>query len=246
MISILLRLRLPAAFILGYIALDAVSFIDPLHGLNITPWNPAPALAMVYLIHRERMAFLSLSAALLIGEWWIRGLPPEPGPSFLSIMVLAVGYLVLGKALRHKLRPGDLLDDRLSLLSWLFIVAIGTCLVSMLYLTTLVAVRLLPSEGWQRGVLQFWVGDGVGIAVTMPLVWWLSSQRGRALLRAAVGRIETVGYVLLGFSVWSGHLPLAAREDSSCSTCSLSPSSGRLPDRVWLVPSFLHQLFRLG
>ena len=45
---------LPWAVVVGYVLvfliLDWASFIRPLQGLNITPWNPQPALALS-LIH---------------------------------------------------------------------------------------------------------------------------------------------------------------------------------------------------
>ncbi|HSG23128.1 MAG TPA: ATP-binding protein, partial [Azonexus sp.] len=49
----------------------------------------------------------------------------------------------------------------------------------------------------------FWVGDGVGITVAMPLFWWLTSERGRLLLRSSILRWETLGYVILSlFALW--------------------------------------------
>ncbi|MBS1211245.1 MAG: integral rane sensor signal transduction histidine kinase, partial [Proteobacteria bacterium] len=35
--------------LVGYIVLDWASYINPLHDLSITPWNPAPALGLLYL-----------------------------------------------------------------------------------------------------------------------------------------------------------------------------------------------------
>lgn len=192
------NISLPLCFIALYVALDAISFIDPLHGLNITPWNPAPALGMVYLVRKGKAAWLPLIAALFIGELAIRGIPAPVHARLFSVLVLAAGYLLLGNIFQLRLDQGTLLDDRSSLLNWLFLVALGTLAVSLVYLTTLAMVGLLPAGGWQTGVFQFWVGDGVGIAVTMPLIWWLSSQRGRVLIKAAAIRLETLGYSILG------------------------------------------------
>ena len=38
------------AFLAGYVVLDWVSFIDPVGPLGITPWNPAPGLALFLLL----------------------------------------------------------------------------------------------------------------------------------------------------------------------------------------------------
>lgn len=196
-------LLLNFGFVALYIALDAASFIHPLHGLNITPWNPAPALGLVFLLRRGSAAWLPLVGTVVLSEWLVRGIPQSWWASLLSALILAGGYIALGEYLRRRLVPANLLDDRTSLLAWIVPIVGGTLLISLLYLTSLHLLGLLPAEGWQAGVLQFWVGDGVGITVAMPLFWWLTSERGRVLLRASMLRWETLGYFLLSlFALW--------------------------------------------
>lgn len=186
-----------------YITLDAASFIHPLHGLNITPWNPAPALGLVFLLRRGRSAWLPLTCTVVLSEWLVRGFPQSWWSSFLSALILASGYIALGEYLRRNLVSANLLDDRSSLLAWIVPVVSGTLLISLLYLTSLHLLGMLPDEGWQAGILQFWVGDGVGITVSMPLFWWLTSERGRFLLRASMLRWETLGYATLSLvALW--------------------------------------------
>ncbi len=186
-----------------YIALDAASFIHPLHGLNITPWNPAPALGLVFLLRRGSAGWLPLIGTVVLSEWVVRGIPQSWWSSLVSALILAGGYIALGEYLRRRLLPSNLLDDRTSLLAWIVPVAGGTLLISLLYLTSLHLLGLLPTEGWQAGLMQFWVGDSVGIMVAMPLFWWLTSERGRALFKASILRWETLGYVILSlFALW--------------------------------------------
>lgn len=186
-----------AAFIALYVALDAASFIDPLHGLNITPWNPAPALGLVFLLRRGPLAPWALVMAVMLGEWVLRGVPASWQISLGSALILAMGYLALGALLRRMLSSATLIDDRVSLFRWVIAITLGTFLNSLIYLSSLRVLQLLPADGWLEGVLRFWVGDAVGIAVAMPLIWWLTTQRGRFLLQAAVMRWETLGYLLL-------------------------------------------------
>lgn len=193
-------LLLHLGFVALYIALDAVSFIHPLHGLNITPWNPAPALGLVFLMRRGRAGWLPLLGTVLLSEWLVRGIQFSWWASFLSALVLAGGYIVLGEFLRHRLRPTVLLDDRAALLHWILPVAAGSLLISLVYLSSLRWLGLLPADRWQAGVLQFWIGDGIGMAVAMPLFWWLSSERGRRLLKSALLAWETPGYALLSLA----------------------------------------------
>ena len=190
-------------FIALYIALDAASFIHPLHGLNITPWNPAPALGLVYLLRQGPGARPVLVAAVLLSESLVRGMPYPWWNSLLSALILAAGYLLLSEALRRRMSPTTLLDDRAALLGWMVPVVFGTLLNSLVYLTSLHLLGLLPLDGWLTGVLQFWVGDAVGITVAMPLFWWLSGERSRIVLRSALLCWETLGYSLLGLlALW--------------------------------------------
>lgn len=188
---------LPLVFISLYVALDAASFIHPLHGLNITPWNPAPALGLVYVLRQGPLARGAFVVAVVVSEFLVRGVPLEWWRSLLSALMLAGGYLALAEVLRRRMEPGSLLDGRSALLDWMVPVVLGTLLNSVVFLTGLCALELLPAEGWRSGVLQFWVGDMVGIALAMPLFWWLAGERGRFMLKAAVLRWETLGYALL-------------------------------------------------
>ena len=186
-----------------YVALDAASFIHPLHGLNITPWNPAPALGLVFLLRRGPGARPVLVGAVLLSEYLVRGVPFPWWDSVLSALILAAGYLLLSEALVRRMSPSTLLDDRAALLGWMLPVVFGTLLNSLVYVSSLHVLGLLPPGGWLTGVLQFWVGDAVGITVAMPLFWWLSGERGRLALRAALVGWETLGYSLLGLlALW--------------------------------------------
>lgn len=197
--NLLRRLYRYPIFIAAYLALDAASFIHPLHGL-ITPWNPAPALALVFLLRTGRAGRLPLFIAVLLTESLVRGY----GINLLSALVLGTGYMVLGEVLKVRLPPNTQLDNRKTLFSWLAIVAIGTLVNSFVYLTCLRLLGLIPDESWLNALLQFWVGDGVGIAVAMPLFWWLSHPKTRQKLYIALLSWQTLAYALLGLvAMWA-------------------------------------------
>lgn len=197
------RLPLLVGFIGLYVALDAASFIHPLHGLNITPWNPAPALGLVLVVRLGRIAWLPLTIAVVVAELAMRrgGLPTWQ--ALVPALVLAGGYFLLGRMLARRLAAASLLNDRRTLFAWWWRVAVGTFLISVVYLFALRVVGLLPPARWWVGLLRFWVGDGVGISIMMPLLWWLSSPRARGLLRSTVARPESLGYLLLAcLTLW--------------------------------------------
>jgi len=197
------RLPLLVGFIGLYVALDAASFIHPLHGLNITPWNPAPALGLVLVVRLGRIAWLPLTIAVVVAELVMRrgGLPTWQ--ALVPALALAGGYFLLGRMLARRLAAASLLNDRRTLFAWWWRVAVGTFLISVVYLFALRVVGLLPSARWWVGLLRFWVGDGVGISIMMPLLWWLTSPRARGLLRSTVARPESLGYLLLAsLTLW--------------------------------------------
>ena len=192
------------AFILAYLALDAASFIDPLHGLNITPWNPAPALGLVYLLRSGPAARWVVVVAMLLAERLIHGLQAPWWPGLLPALLLAVGYLLLAHRLRTLLPDTSLLNDRRTLLRWGCAIAGGTLLLSLLYLSALSLCGLIPGADWLGGVRRFWIGDSVGIAVAMPLFWWLTSAQGRSQLARAFRQPETPAYLTLSLlALWA-------------------------------------------
>ena len=149
------RLPLLVGFIGLYVALDVASFIHPLHGLNITPWNPAPALGLVLVVRLGRIAWLPLTIAVVAAELVMRrsGLPSWQ--TLAPALVLAGGYFLLGRMLARRLAAGSLLNDRRILFAWWWRVAVGTFMISVVYLFALRVVGLLPSarcvSGWATG-----------------------------------------------------------------------------------------------
>lgn len=182
--------------IAGYVALDWASFFHPLHGLNITPWNPAPALGLVFLLRFGWKAGWPLALAVLMAEVWVRDLPVALPVSLAIAAMLAVGYGAIGEILRRRLGGLGIFLDRAGMLQWSGIVVVGTCLTSTAFVLVLVALGLIPAADWREAVGRYWVGDGVGILVSMPLLWMLLDERGRAMLGAAVLRRDALWHIL--------------------------------------------------
>ncbi|MER2516146.1 MAG: ATP-binding protein [Candidatus Accumulibacter phosphatis] len=182
--------------IAGYVALDWMSFFHPLHGQYITPWNPAPALALVFILRYGWQAVLLLAVAVLFAEIGVRSLPASLPASVAIALMLALGYGAIGEALRRRLRGPTIFLDRFGLLRWAGIVVAGTLLTSVAFVLALVALDVVPLAGWSEAVGRFWIGDGVGILVSMPLLWMLFDESGRTLLRVTLWRPDTLGYVL--------------------------------------------------
>lgn len=185
------------AFVVIYVLLDWASYLHPMYGLNITPWNPSLALGLVVWFRVGRLVALPWLAAILIGEVVVRGLPAALPLTLMLSGVLTVGYGMMAEVLRRH-ADGDILHDRRRLLSWLGIVVAGTLVTSVIYVSLLHFTGLIPVGDWGVALARFWVGDCVGIVVTMPFFWLLLEARAR--LRSLFMRWETAGYGLLAIA----------------------------------------------
>jgi len=190
-----------AAFIMTYVMLDWVSFVHPLYGLNITPWNPAPALGLVYWLRNGRSAVMPWFFSLLIGEALVRGWPVDLPLTVSLSACLTLGYSLIGEALRRRFIDGAALSNRSRLFAWLITVMVGTLLNALVYVSLLWFAGSLPQNAWMEAVVRFWIGDCVGIVVTMPIVWMLADPHDRRSLRSLLMSWETLGYVALAVAM---------------------------------------------
>ncbi|SHN42654.1 His Kinase A (phospho-acceptor) domain-containing protein [Duganella sacchari] len=189
------------AFIALYLLFDWATYIDPLYGLNITPWNPDPALGLVFwLIYGWRSA-LPWWLALVLGEVLVRGMPAGLVLTLLLSLWLVLGYGLIGVVLKRQFGNSGVFDSRNKLFQWLLIVVGGCLLNDVVYMSLLSLAGLIPPGQWAAVVLRFGIGDIVGVVVSMPLVWMLSSAPGRQRLRDTVWRYETLGYLTLAICV---------------------------------------------
>jgi hypothetical protein len=95
--------------IAGYLALDWMSFFHPLHGPYITPWNPAPALGLVFVLrYGWKAALPPLALAVLLAEIWVHSLPAALPASIAIAVLVALGYGAIGEHSRAaERRVGD-------------------------------------------------------------------------------------------------------------------------------------------
>ena len=189
------------AFIALYLLFDWATYIDPLYGLNITPWNPDPALGLVFWLRHGWRAALPWLLALLGGELLVRGMPAGWTVSVLTSLWLTAGYGLLGAALRRRFGDGGVFDSRDRLFQWVLIVVLGTMANDVVYISLLSAAGLIPAGQWGEAALRFGIGDMVGVLVSMPLIWMLASAGGRRRLAATVWRLETLAYLALAIGV---------------------------------------------
>ena len=74
-----------------YIALDWASYIDPVGPFNITPWNPQPALAIVWMLLGGIGHAPAVMLTIVLADIVIRHAPGGYGITILTAVILAGG-----------------------------------------------------------------------------------------------------------------------------------------------------------
>ncbi|HKM73557.1 MAG TPA: ATP-binding protein [Stellaceae bacterium] len=158
---------LSVAYVAVYVTLDRISFIEPLHGINITPWNPSTGVMLALLIIKGVRWSPLVLIAELISDATLSQIPVLPAPLFVAATVVTVGYAGAAAILRHVRFEASL--RRTSDVVVLFLVAsISSCLVASGFVATYAAAGVVPWTGFADAVFQYWIGDAIGIVVFAP------------------------------------------------------------------------------
>jgi len=184
-------------FGLAYVGLDWISYIDAFHHHNISPWSPAPALGILYLLNRGPGGSVTLYLALMAGDLLVRGLLDVAAELLFLNLILTLCYVGMAELLRRYTADGGMFVDLRSLTKWIAIVIIGSLVNSAIFVSGLMIFHLIPFHEWTTAIVRFWIGDGVGIVVCAPLFWWLLDPRRRKLFVGTLFQWETLGYVSL-------------------------------------------------
>jgi two-component system, LuxR family, sensor kinase FixL len=217
---------LAITYIAAFLVLDWASYIRPLQGLNITPWNPQPALAIALLVWSRKWIWL-VWAALVAAELVVRGFSVNWVAALTTTIALSLTYAAVAQALARRVdlsHPFATLKD----LTWFSGIAVGGSLVSaVLYVLAFSTTGFGPDGSIHGAIARYWVGDAVGLLVTLPILlilmdrasraslvttlrsgpWWMSTALTCALLWVVFGRGEQdyfkFFYLLLLPVVWA-------------------------------------------
>jgi two-component system sensor kinase FixL len=158
---------LSVGYVAAYLVLDRISFIEPLHGINITPWNPSTGVMLALLIVKGvRWSPVVLVAEVISGAT-LPQIPVLPAPLFVASIVVTIGYAGAAAILRH-VRFETSLPRTSDVVVLLLAASISSCLVASGYVATYAAARVVPWTGFADAVSQYWIGDAIGIAVFTP------------------------------------------------------------------------------
>jgi signal transduction histidine kinase len=195
--------RALAVFVPCYLLLDWVSYIDPLGPFNITPWNPQPALAIVWMVLGGLGYAPAVFATIALADALIRDVPAGYGLLLSTALVLTAGYAALAHLIRRFLGAAPALRSLRELTTFTVLVVPGTALIAGAFIASLWLGGQIHPDAVLSGWLRFWVGDAVGVLVTAPLLLVASDGERRARLRALAKRPETYVQIgLVGLALW--------------------------------------------
>ncbi|HRL76733.1 MAG TPA: ATP-binding protein [Candidatus Accumulibacter phosphatis] len=182
----------------GYVALDWASHIHPLHGLDVTPWSPAPALGLLFLVRYGGQAAAPLALAIVAADAWVRELSLPWLLACGLALQLTAGYWLIAGILRRRVGSKAMFVNQRGLIDWVTITVVGTLVNSLLFIAGLILAGYLPRGAAAEMLLPYWLGDVVGVLVSMPLLAMLLDERGRARLRRLLLGREALSLLTTG------------------------------------------------
>ncbi len=190
---------LALCFVGGYLLLDWISYIHPMPGFHVTPWNPQPALAIALLMSRGLLWLPMVYVAIFLSEYVVRGAASWPFVAALVAVMLGTCYWGMARALRGK----DRIEANPAMTRLVIVVAVGALLSGLMYVSALVVSARAEIIQAPEALMRFWIGDGVGILVTLPLVWIAADPKKRSQLKAVLRKPEVLAQLLtVALALW--------------------------------------------
>jgi signal transduction histidine kinase len=199
-------LRVPALLVLyfgSYIALDWVSFIEPLAPFGITPWNPSTGLSFVLILLFGQRFLPLLFIAPLVSNVLLRQFPLPWPLEIATDTIIGCGYAA---GLLVLLRPKTLFNPALTSVRdvtlLIGVAGVSGAVVATCYVGVLVVTSVLPAADFGRATLKYWIGDVIGIAVVTPFALiaftrGLASIATREMAAQIVAIIAALAFVFI-------------------------------------------------
>lgn len=191
------RVGVALVFSFLIVSIDWLSYIHPIAGLNITPWNPPAALEVffLFLVGNSWMTWVYLT--LGISDWVVRGTALLSPPVLLGNAVLVICYASMALCLRWALGGDAALRHRRDVL-WLGgVIVSGALLTAVLYVGTQAQLGVLASQDLWRAAHRFFIGDLLGLMVLLPL-FFVARDKRRHTQYLTMFHSPLFGVLLLG------------------------------------------------
>lgn len=196
-------IRIGLIYVIAYVALDRISFINAWSVFGFTLWNPPPALSLALVIARGPAFIPLLLLGPFAGDYFIRGAMLGPATSVASALVLSLGYATLAMVIR-RIGPIDLLRGSMRDLALiLLLIPAGVFIVAACYVGTFVMLGFLRPADYVRAMTSFWVGDVTGILALLPCLLLAMTRPSKWRERMRGATFDLIIFVTaLSASLW--------------------------------------------
>ena len=197
-----------ALFVIAYVLVDWLSFLQPVLQLGITPWNPQTGLALAFLVWQGPRGAIAVALAALLSEVVVRDVPAGSVAAIATSIWIAIAYTGLAAFLR-RCGAASLVATPADAARFVAACLGATLFVGVGFIAIMLAMGALPEDVALGGAARYWVGDFNGVLTLTPLLLWAPAWRkGLAALRAR-WRESLLQFAVLGFSMWMIFVVLA-------------------------------------
>ena len=190
---------LGGVYLAAYVGLDWLSFFEEFRGLDVTLWNPQPALTLILIIQRGTTYTPFALAAPFLSDWVVRDFPLNLAGTLAYDGIFAVGYVALALLMR-RFRNITADDARVQDMVWLVATIVLGCLaISAACAETLELLGIIKEHRLRQIIGAFWIGDASGILAFLPFfITWPDALRA---WRRGTARQRIVDLSVFAFTV---------------------------------------------
>ncbi len=166
------------AYLAAYVALDWLSFVDPLSAFGITPWNPTTGVSIALVLAFGRAFIPWLFLAPLLADGVLRQFPLPLDAEIAVVTAIGGTYSAAAWLLtRPENGFSPALQSRRDLIWLLGTAAVAAAVAATGGVFLLSSMSIVSFDQIPQGVLGWWVGDMIGITVMTPFLLFLLSGR---------------------------------------------------------------------
>jgi signal transduction histidine kinase len=164
------------ALALGYVMLDAASFLFWIDPVPVKPWNPQVGLAVALLCVAGLRHVPAVLAGALASETWLRSAGDPFIEQVLCAVALTAGVAGIAWALRRRGFPRAMASVR-AMRDFFAIATLGAVATSLAYVGVSMALNGQGYDEFVGSALHKWLGDTVGMICVTPLTLFLVAPR---------------------------------------------------------------------
>ncbi|MFT3731907.1 MAG: MASE1 domain-containing protein [Hyphomicrobium sp.] len=171
-------LALGFIYLAVYVALDWLSFVDPLGAFGITPWNPTTGVSIALVLAFGRAFIPWLFIAPLLADGLLRQFPLPIDAEIAVVATLGFTYTAATWILtRADVNVAHGLQSKRDLIWLLGTAAVAALVAAVSCVLLLALLSIIHVDQIPRGILEWWVGDMIGITVMTPFLLFMLSGR---------------------------------------------------------------------